>query len=47
MTGKFAARIFNELLKRYTSVRKPTLKRAGAQAKFLSDVLQGGTHAGQ
>ena len=47
MARKFAADIFNELLKRYASVRKPTLKRAGAQAKFLSDILQRGTLAGQ
>jgi hypothetical protein len=38
--GKFAPRIFNELLKGDACVSKATLKRACAQAEFLGDVLQ-------
>jgi hypothetical protein len=40
MAGKFAARLFNELLKGDACVGKPTLKRACAQAEFLSDISQ-------
>ena len=47
MAGKFAARIFNNLLKSEASVRKPALKRACAQAEFLGDILQRGALAGQ
>ena len=47
MTGKFAARIFNELLKGDACVSKPTLQRACAHAEFLSDILQRRTLPGQ
>ena len=47
MTGKFAARLFNELLKGDACVSQPTLKRACAQAEFLSDILQRRTLPGQ
>ena len=40
MAGKFAAGIFNELLKGEARVGKPTLKRASAQAKFFRDIFQ-------
>src|SRR6266542_1962285 len=40
MAGKFAARVFNELLKGDACVSKPTLKGACAHAEFLSDILQ-------
>src|SRR5882672_416422 len=36
MTGKFAARIFNKLLKGDACVSKPTLKRPCARAKFCA-----------
>src|SRR6266576_383208 len=40
MTGKFAPRVFNELLKGDPCVSKSTLKRACAHAEFMSDILQ-------
>src|SRR6185369_179369 len=47
MVGKFAARVFNELLKGDACIGEPTLKRACAQAEFLSDILQRRTFPGQ
>src|SRR4030095_13165627 len=47
MAGKFTACISNELLKSDACVSKATLKRARAQAEFLSDILQRRTLPGQ
>src|SRR2546426_6878740 len=47
MTGEFAARIFNELLKGDACISQPTLKRACAHAEFLSDISQRRTLPGQ
>src|SRR5437867_13427137 len=47
MTGKFAARIFNELLKGDPCASEPTLQGACAHAEFLSDILQRRTLPGQ
>lgn len=40
VAGKFSSRLFYELLKGETCVGEPPLKRARAQAEFLSDILQ-------
>jgi len=47
MMGKFAARLFNDLLKGDACIGKAALQRADTQAKFLSDILQRRTLAGQ
>jgi hypothetical protein len=43
MPGKFAPRVFNELLKGDAGVSKPMLKRARVRGEFLSDFLQSWT----
>ncbi len=40
MTGKFSARVFNELLKAEPGIGKTPLKRARAKAKLFRDILQ-------
>src|SRR5436309_12465150 len=46
MTGKFSARVFNELLKAEAGIGKPALKRARAQAKLFRYIFQGRTLPG-
>src|SRR5437867_10566006 len=46
MAGKFAAGVFNELLKGEAGIRKSALKRSRAQAKFFRDIFQRGTLPG-
>jgi hypothetical protein len=40
MAGKFAAGIFDELLKGKTRISKPALKRACTDADLFRDILQ-------